>query len=278
MKCSSLPLLLLALASSPGISGGQVLVDSASNYSDLFGPGGSEVTVNPPDSLIGLTVGGSKSGDLGTYWKAEADGGASLKVVVGVAETGAQVALNDGKLQFNISNNESSILGALGIGGALDLDWSATATFNKSGNQLLLAPNTTYQLTFDVDGSNGLLNSTLGIFPTFGVELLDGNSAAVDAAGGGKLVNIIGLELLGIVGSPPYSGRAVVQFQTGSTVASGPAGVRFTGSALAPATVLNLGTEFASVTNLNIAVVPEPSVLGLAGLGAVALFRRRRTA
>jgi hypothetical protein len=276
MKCC-LPLLVLALTGSPGISGGQTLVDS-SNYGDLFGPSGSSLTVNPPDSLIGLTLGGSASGPLGTYWDAEAQGGASLKIVVGVAETGAQVALNNGELQFNVSNNESSILGALGTGLSLDLDWAATATFDKSGSELLLAPNTTYQLTFDVDGSNGLLNSTLGIFPTFGVELLDGNGDAVDAAGGGTLVNIIGLELLGIVGSPPQSGRAVVQFQTGSTVASGPAGIRFTGSALAPATVLNLGTEFASVTNLQIAAVPEPSVLGLAGLGAFAVFRRRRVA
>jgi hypothetical protein len=280
MKCCAplLPLLALALAGTPGISGGQTLVDSSGNYGDLFDPGGSDVTVNPPDSLIGLTLGGTASGALGTYWDAEAQGGASLKVLVGVTETGAQVALNNGELQFNISNNDASILGALGTGTSLDLDWSATATFDKAGSELLLAPNTTYQLTFDVDGSNGLLNSTLGIFPTFGVEFLDGNGDAVDAAGGGTLVNIIGLELLGIVGSPPQSGRAVVQFQTGATVASGPAGVRFTGSALAPATVLDLGTEFASITNLNIAAVPEPSVLGLVGLGAFALFRRRRAA
>ena len=276
MKCS-LPLLLLALASSPGISGGQVLVDS-SNYGDLFTPGGSPVTVDPPNSLVGLTFGGSESGSLNSYWQAEAEGGASLKILIGVAETGAQVALNNGELQFNISNNESSILGALGIGGALDLDWSATATFNKTGSQLLLAPNTTYQLSFDVDGTNGLLNSTLGILPQFGVELLDGSGNAVGAAGGGTLVNIIGLELLGIVGSPPRSGRAVVQFQTSATVASGPAGVRFTGSASAPATVLSLGTEFASITNLNIAAVPEPSALGLIGFGSLALFRRRRAA
>lgn len=277
MKCS-LPLLLLALACSPGISGGQVLVDSSSNYGDLFGPDGSEVTVDPTDALIGLEFGGSNTDVLGSYWNSTAEGGASLKIVIGVAETGAQVALNDGELQFNISNNPASILGALGIGGTLDLDWSATATFDKSGSQLLLAPNTTYQLTFDVDGSNGLLNSTLGISPTFGVELLDGSGSAVGAAGGGTLVNLIGLELLGIVGSPPRSGRAVVQFQTGSTVASGAAGVRFTGSASAPATVLGLGTEFASITNLNIAIVPEPSALGLIGFGSLAFFRRRRAA
>ncbi|MCW1921927.1 PEP-CTERM sorting domain-containing protein [Luteolibacter arcticus] len=281
MNCC-LPLLVLALAGSPGIAGGQVLVNSATNYSDLFSPDGSEVTVDPLDALIGLRFGGSNSGPLNSYLEAEAEGGVSLKILVGVAETGAQVALNDGKLQFNISNNESSILGALGTGLSLDLDWSATATFNKTGSQLLLAPNTTYQLTFDVNGSNGLLNSTLGIFPKFGIEFLDGAGNAIDPVAGydhdAKVVNVIGLELLDIIGSPPESGRAVVQFQTGNTVASGPAGVRFTGSAVAPATVLSLGTEFASITNLQIAAIPEPSVLGLVGLGAFAAFRRRRAA
>lgn len=277
MKCCT-PLLVLALAGAPGFSGGQTLVNS-SNYSDLFTSSGSDVTVNPPDSLIaGLTFGGSASGDLNSYWHADAEGGASLKLVVGVAETGAQVALNNGALQFKVDNTPASVLGALGTGLAVDLDWTATATFNKSGSQLMLAPNTTYRLVFDVDGSNGLLNSTLGIAPTFGVELLDGNQNAVGAAGGGTLVNLIGLELLGIVGSPPKSGRAVVDFQTGSSVASGAAGIRFTGSALAPATVLGLGKDFASISNLSIAVVPEPSVLGLAGFGAIALFRRRRVA
>jgi len=280
MKCSSLPLLLLALAISPGISGGQVLVDSF-NYSDLFDSGeNGDVTVDPTDSLVGLSFGGSAEGDLGSYWRAEAEGGASLKVLVGVAETGAQVALQNGELQFNISNNPGSLLGALGIGASVvDLQWSATATFNKSGSQLLLAPNTTYRLVFDVDGSNGLLNSTLGIAPTFGVELLDEDKVAVGAAGGGTLVNLVGLQLLDVVGSPPRSGRAVVQFQTGAGVNdTRAASLRFTGSAVAPATVLGLGTEFASISNLSIAIVPEPSVLGLAGFGAMAFFRRRRAA
>ena len=273
MKCC-LPALVLALAFTPGISGGQVLVDS-SHYSDLFESDGRTVTVNPPNAVV-LGFGGLQSGEFGSYWNGTAEGGASI--LLGATETGAQIALSDDKLQFNISGNPEAILDELGINLAVALKWSATATFDKTNHELLLAPNTTYQLVFDVEGSNGLLNSTLGIVPSFGVELLDGTGNAVDAAGGGTLVNILGLQLLGIVGSPPYSGRAVVNFQTGSTVDPGAAGVRFTGSALAPATVLDLGTNFASVSNLQIAIVPEPSVLGLAGLGAVALFRRRRAA
>ncbi len=144
------------------------------------------------------------------------------------------------------------------------------------GNELLLAPNSTYQVSFDVDGSSGLLNSTLGLFPSFGFEFLDGDGDAIGSIGEGSLVNIIGLDLLGIIGSPPGSGRATVQFQTGSSVAAGPAGLRFTGSALLPATALGLGTEFASVSNIQISAVPEPSVMGLAAVGLALGLRRRR--
>ena len=49
-----------------------------------------------------------------------------------------------------------------------------TATFDAAGKELFLLPNSVYQVSFDVDGSNGLLKSTLGLFPTFGLEMLDG--------------------------------------------------------------------------------------------------------
>lgn len=273
MKCCY-PLILLMLAATPGISDGQTLVDSSTDP-NLFEPAGSHVTVNAPDSLIGLTIGGSASGPLGTYWDVEAQGGASLKLVVGLAETGAQVALTGDELEFNIANNDSRILGALGTGAGLGLSWSATATFDD----LLLAPNTTYQLSFDVNDTDGLFTSIAGVVPQFGVELLDGEGAAVSSVSEGTLVDILGLQLLGIIGSPPEAKRAVVQFQTGSSVGDeSPGSVRFTGSVVAPASLLGLGTEFASVSNLQIAVVPEPSVLGLASLGAFAIFRRRRAA
>ncbi len=269
---------MLALAGTPGISPGQSLVDGTT-YPGLFGPDGSQVTVNPPDgALLDLSLGGSASGPLGTHWSAEANGGASVGLIgLGLLETGAQVALADGELEFNISNNNASLLGFLGSGTSLTLSWSATAAFDAAGNELLLAPNTTYQLSFDVDGNDGLFTSIAGVNPSFGVEFLDGEGTAVGSVGHGALVDILGLELLGIIGSPPEAKRAVIRFQTGSSVAEGSAGVRFTGSAIAPVSLLEIGTEFASVTNLQIAAVPEPPIFGLACFGALAAIRRRRT-
>lgn len=275
------------MAITPGISGGQTLIDNM-NYPGLFG-GPGDVTVTPPalpdGTLLGVHLGGSASGALGNHWTAEANGGAvygsnlpdfPLTVPeVRLAETGAQVALDGTSLQFNISNSPDSILGNLGVGLSLVLDWDATVTFDEPGLELLLAPNTLYQVSFDVYGNNGLLESTLGLTPSFGVEFLDGD-AAVDSTSGGTLVNIIGLELLDIVGSPPNSGRAVVQFETGNTVSGNAAGLRFTASALVPATALGIGTRFASVSNLSVTQVPEPSCLALGLLGMTAGFKRRR--
>lgn len=288
MKCC-LPLTLAIMATTLGISDGQTLVDG-SNYGGLFGPS-QDVTVTPTTtapggSLLSLSVvldpTEQETGALNSYWNATATGGADGYLTVLFANvrtnsTGAQVALTGDSLDFNVSNDDNTLLGALGTGVGLSLAWSATATFNKLGDELLLAPNTLYQVEFDIDGNNGLLTSTLGIVPKFGIELLDGSGTAVGAAGGGSLVDVLGLNLLGgLVGSPPESGRAVVQFQTGNNVPNGAAGVRFTGSALVPATALGIGERFASVSNLTITQVPEPSTLLLGVLGAAVGLRRRR--
>lgn len=281
MKCCA-PLLAAALASSCYLANGQSLVDG-SNYPGLFSPA-DEITVDPPipeGAVLGTYIGGTANGALGTYWQATAQGGvvlgSNLLGEIRVADTGAQVALSGSGLEFNISNDPGSLLGGLGVGLGATMSWQATATFDEPGEELFLLPNTVYRVVFDVDGSNGLLNSTLGLTPSFGIEMLDGAGNAIDApAEDGTLVNIIGLELLGIIGSPPESGRAVVDFQTGFSVAAGAAGLRFTGSAILPATALNLGTNFATISNISITAVPEPSALALGFLGVVFTLRRRR--
>ena len=118
------------------------------------------------------------------------------------------------------------------------------------------------------------LVATLGLVPQFGIELLDGNGQAVGAVEGGSLVDILGLELLGIIGSPQETKRAITRFRTGSSVAAGSAGIRFTGSAFVPATALALGERFASVSSLSVTQVPEQSALMLAAFAFAAGSRR----
>jgi MYXO-CTERM domain-containing protein len=288
MKRTSLTLAFLV--ATLGFSHGQILIDG-SNYSGLFGPSDSisvTPTTDPPeDGLLGIEVvldaAETQTATLGNHWSATATGAAQayLSVLDGalyvpLSGTGAEVALTGSALEFNVDNDNDTLLGALGTGVGLSLAWSATATFDDPGEQLLLAPNTIYQVEFYVNGNDGLLSSTLGLVPQFGIELLDGNGQAVGAVEGGSLVDILGLELLGIIGSPPETKRAIAQFRTGSSVATGPAGIRFTGSALVPATALGLGERFASVSNLSVTQVPEPSALMLAAFGFAAGLRRRR--
>lgn len=259
-RCLSLT--LTALVGSLGISRGQTLVDNTS-YPALFGAADT-LTVDPhteppPGTLLDLAVvldpDEAVTGPLGTYWNATATGGADgyltlLGLTARTNSTGAQVALTGDSLKFNIDNNPNTLLGALGIGLGLSLDWSATAKFNAPGKVVTLSPNSVYRVSFNVVDGSGLLNSTLGLAPTFGVELINGTGGSVGYSGGGSVANVLGLSLVNVGSGPPGTKRATAEFHTGATVPAGAAGVRFTGSAVLPATVLNLGTTFATVSNL----------------------------
>lgn len=267
-RCLSLT--FAALVGTIGMSHGETLVDGTS-YPTLFGAAGT-VTVTPhttPPSgvLLNLSVvldpDEEVSGPLGTYWNATATGGADgylsvLGVNVRTNTTGAQVALTGSSLQFKIDNDPNTLLGALGVGLGLSLDWSATAKFNAAGKVLTLSPNSTYKVSFNVIDGSGLLNSTLGLSPTFGVELIDGAGASVGYSGGGSVANVLGLTLVNVGTGPTGTKRATAEFHTGATVPAGAAGVRFTGSAVLPATVLNLGSTFATVSSLAIDRVLGP--------------------
>jgi len=258
--------LLCGLALTPLLSA-QSLVNGT-NYSDLFNPNGANVTVNPTNSLL-LTIGGTKTGTMGSYWNATANGGAS--VLLGASESGARINLTGSSLQFGVVN--TGLVGDLldaGLTG-LTVDWSATATFDKSGNQLVLQPNTTYRVSFLLDGSNGLLDSGVAVLPQFHVELLDGANNNIGTLSSGTLVDVVGL-----LGSGVDSGTVTVDFTTGNTVNSNPASIRFTGSGIANVSVLGLGTTFATVSGLSVTQVPEPSIFGLVGFSALALLRRKR--
>jgi hypothetical protein len=255
---------------------GQSLNINGTSYAGYFSPAGAVTVSTAVNGLLDISVGGNASGSLNSYWTAQADGGAVLAALgVPLARTGAQVSLTGSSLEFNISNN-TSVLGALGIGTSLGLDWSATSKFNVGGNQLVLAPNTTYQVTFDLASGSGLLNSTLGITPHFNLQLLDGAGTAVGTASSGSLVNVLGLSLVNVIGAPTPTETATVQFTTGSSVGSGAASLVFSGDALVPVTALGIGTNFATVSNVGINAVPESSSLAIVALGGLLAIRRRR--
>ena len=253
-RCLSLALALLA--ATHGISRSQTLVDGSS-YPGLFSPAASvtaETDTEPGLLNVVLDPAATTTGPLGTHWTATATGGADLYLLGQVlSSTGAQVALSNQSLQFNVSNDPQSLLGSLDTGLNVELAWSATATLNDP--VVSLAPNRVYRVSFEVIAGSGLLNSTLGINPAFGVELIDGAGTPLGFSGGGTSANVLGLDLLEIVGAPAGTSRVTAEFRTGETVPSGAASIRFTGSAALPATVLDIGANFASVSNLMLVAV-----------------------
>ncbi|QJE96651.1 hypothetical protein [Luteolibacter luteus] len=256
-RCLSLTLAILA--GTLGASRGQTVVDSTT-HTGLFSPS-ANVTVDPipdPEPLIGIILDPPPaSGPLGNYWNATASGGAAIFALgIDAASTGAQVALSNNSLQFNVSNNPQSVLGLLGTGVSLGLQWSATATFDGSpGPVVNLQPNQVYRISFDVIDDSGLLDSTLNLAPTFGVELLNGAGTPVGYVGGGTVASILGLQLAPVLGGPNGAATATAQFRTGATVPAGAAAIRFTASAALPVTAVGLGTNFASVSNLKLVAV-----------------------
>ena len=264
-RCLSLTLVsITGFASS--LRASETVVDGSS-YPGLFGPV-DDVTVVaaaiPSGTPLAVQLGGNASGALGTYWTAQATGGAvlgsNLLGEIRLAETGAQVELTGSTLRFDLSSSPGAILSELGVGLGLSLTWNATATFNAENNELALAPDTVYRVSFDVDSGSGLLNSVLSISPSFGVELLDGASVPVGYVGGGTLANIIGLEQIEAIGAPEGTGRVTAQFRTGSSVSTAPARLRFTGSATLPASISDVGTNFATVSNLTVVEVDPYTV------------------
>lgn len=254
-RCLSLTFALLACSQGPSLA--QTIVNNTT-HPGIFAPNDDVTVVPPPIPFLTVLkvdlVGTQAQAPLGTYWNATATGGAILgSNLLGeelrLAATGAQVELENNSLQFNI-NNPPSLLGALGVGLSLNLQWQATATFNGA----TLRPNTTYRVVFDVDTGSGLLASGISVAPRFEVQLIDGAGGAVGTQGGGTLVNVLGLDLLEILGAPTGTERATAVFRTGTSVPSGSAGVRFLGGAVAPISLGSL-TNFATISNLQVSAV-----------------------
>jgi hypothetical protein len=260
-RCLSLTTLAI-LAGTLGASHGQTLVDSTT-HTGLFSPSATltvDPLTEPPPPLgtgIDLDPATAITGSLGSYWTATATGGAEVFLLgVSTLATGSQIALSNNSLQFKVSNDPQSLLGALGVGLSLELQWSATAIFDGTpGAVVTLEPNRTYRISFDVTDDSGLLDSTLNINPAFGVELLDGAGNPISYVGGGTNASILGLQLAPVLGGPNGAATATADFVTGATVPNGAAGIRFTGAASLPATVLNIGTDFAAVSNLKLVAV-----------------------
>ncbi len=252
------------------------LVGPGSSYTSIFSPS-SAATYSVPGGggFLSVTLANGTAETTSGIWDLKAQGGANATLLGGsLLDSSAQTQLTGTALKFDINNSPSSLLGFLGVGTSIHYGWDATATFNTSGSEIDYTPNTTYHVSFDVNGNHGLLNSIAGVTPTFEFELVDGNGNPLTDTASGTLINIAGL-----LGTGVPSGTINLDYTVNGTAPVGPIGVRFIGDATVGATALGQGTDFATVTNLNITAspVPEPGGGLLIGvIGLLALVRRHR--
>ncbi|WP_395738902.1 hypothetical protein [Prosthecobacter sp.] len=250
------------------------LVGSGSSYSDIF-PSSSPVLYDVPGGgLASITLSNGSTTATRGLWDLTAQGGANATILLSLSESAAQVSLTGSALQFGINNDNNLLLGLLGTGTSIHYAWDAVAYFDTPGSVLTYTPGTQYSVTFDVDGSNGLLSSVLGLTPSFTFELIDGLGNTLASDSSGTLINIAGL-----LGTGVPTGTVSLDYTLGGSAPTGPMGVRFHGDAVVGATALSLGTNYATISNLDITATPVPEPDGsilIASAGLVLLLRRRR--
>ena len=266
----------MALAASLiSICGAQTpLVGPGSNYASIFSPSASVTYDVPGGGLLSITLSDGIIAASSGVWDLTAQGGANASILFSLSESAARTSLSGSSLQFSISNDNDSLLGLLGGGASVHYAWQAVAYFDDPGVVLEYAASTRYSVSFDIDGDNGLLASVAGLTPTFTFELIDGMGNALAGDSSDALVNIAGL-----LGSGVPTGTISLDYTVGTGIPDGPVGVRFRGDAVVGATALSLGTDFATISNLNITAtpVPEPDgVVLLASVGLLVLLRHRR--
>ncbi len=250
------------------------IVGAGSGYSDIFTSSTSVTYDVPGGGLLSVTLSNGSLTATRGLWDLTAQGGANATILFSLTESAAQTTLTGSALQFGITNDNNSLLGILGIGTSVHYAWNAVAYFDTPGDVLNYTPNTHYSVSFDVDGNNGLLSSVVGLTPSFTFELIDGSGNTLTSDSSGTLINIAGL-----LGTGVPTGTVSLDYTFGGSAPTGPVGLRFHGDALVGATALSLGTDFATISNLNITStpVPEPgSCLLIGSVGVLLLLRRRR--
>lgn len=255
------------------LSAQTTLVGAGSSYSDIF-HSATPVTYDVPGGgLVSITLSnGSTTGSRG-LWDLTVQGGANATILLSLAESAAQATLTGSSLQFGVSNDNNSLLGLLGSGGSIHYAWNAVAYFDTPGSVLSYSPSTQYNVSFDVDGSSGLLSSVSGLNPSFTFELVDGSGNPLTSSNNTTQINIAGL-----LGTGVPTGTISLTYITDSSAPTGPIGVRFIGDAQVGSSALSLGTTYATISNLEITStpVPEPGGCVLIGSVGVAMLMRRR--
>lgn len=266
--------LTILFFTSQAVNAETTLIGPGSSYVNIFSSPDSITYDVPGGGLISITLADGTASKTSGIWDLTAQGGANATILFSLTESAAETALTGTALEFNISNDNNSLLGLLGGGASVHYAWEAVAFFDTPGSVLGYEPDSIYSVSFDVDGNDGLLSSVAGLNPSFTFELIDQFGNALASNSDGTQVNIIGL-----LGTGVPTGTVTLDYTLDSSPPSGPLGIRFRGDAQVGATALSLGTTYATISNLSMTSTPVPEPGGsvlIASVGLAVLLRRRR--
>lgn len=172
-------------------------------------------------------------------------------------------------------------LGSLGIA----QQWGASVNATSAGNGglgMTFASNTTYAFSFDLTANTGLLGGSdllqANVLNSLTFTARDSNGQIATATGNSP--GLLGLVQL----TDPEDGRVTFTFTTPGSI-NGNVFIDIEATNLASTNLNALSSIIGntsdtdtiySLSGFDISVVPEPGSMGLLGLGALGLLRRRR--
>jgi len=126
---SILSLIVLALTFTHAAYAQTAIVGSGSSYNGIFTPADSITYDVPGGGLLSITLDNGSTTASSGIWDLTAQGGANATLaLIGLTESAAQTALNGSALEFNISNDNDSLLGLLSVGTSIHYAWEAISS------------------------------------------------------------------------------------------------------------------------------------------------------
>lgn len=234
---------------------------------------GSAAPAKRPSTLIETYIGADTgSANIGP-WAVQASGLTEIQLVGLDIVSRAQTSVNSGSQSVAFTVDSFAALGTLNLGNLLGagvaMGWQADlnfANFNWSS-----APD--YNLSFNFTAPSGLVSDVLDLGSSLSISVFDGANNLIFSASGGQLLNLLGIT----IGTDLNNSQVNLNF-SGSPTATTGLTVRFEADSLVNTSLLGIGSNVTTFSNVSLGAVPEPTVPLMAGLGAISLIGLRRRA
>lgn len=247
------------------------VIGPGSLFERVLGNDGN-ITVDPTDATAGpVTSRNQRSTTLG-HWSLSVGGGISARGNQHqLLEAGATISSSQDQMKFGVTGNSADLRSSIGSSRFVS-SWSAALRLDSPQQPLELKPESVYELSFYLDGANGLLDPSMNLFPYLSLSFADGAGINLDTDSGASSVN-----LLTALGQNQTSGYVTLDFVTGTTVDSGPPTIKIDALANVGTTSLQRNDQFLTISSFSlienpIVPVPEPAPIFLVAAGGILLL------